>query len=58
MSMKRTVPGGRVDTIYTQNQNKKEVIATIVTPVDDIDEELEEVESEEVESEEKTDNQK
>jgi hypothetical protein len=32
--MKRTIPGGRVESIYTQSKNGKEVIATTVTPVD------------------------
>jgi hypothetical protein len=32
--MKRTVPGGRVESIYTQSKNGKEVIATTITPAD------------------------
>lgn len=34
MSMKRTVPGGRVESIYTQSKNGKEVIATTIAPVE------------------------
>lgn len=34
MSMKRTVPGGRVESIYTQSKNGKEVIATTIAPAE------------------------
>lgn len=41
MSMKRTVPGGRVDSIYTQSKSGKEVIATTITqPEKDVEVEL------------------
>lgn len=42
MSMKRTIPGGRVESIYTQSKNGKEVIATTIAPAEA--EEVEEVE--------------
>jgi len=44
MSMKRTVPGGRVESIYTQSQNGKEVVATTIVPAEA--EEVEVVEEE------------
>lgn len=34
MSMKRTIPGGRVESIYTQSKNGKEVIATTIAPAE------------------------
>jgi len=34
MSMKRTIPGGRVESIYTQANNGKEVIATKIEHVE------------------------
>jgi len=45
MSMKRTVPGGRVESIYTQSKNGKEVIATTITPAD-VEEAVEVIEEE------------
>lgn len=52
MSMKRTIPGGRVESIYTQSKNGKEVIATTMSQssVDEDDEVIED----EIEQEEET----
>lgn len=41
--MKRTIPGGRVESIYTQTKNGKEVIATTIIP-EEVEEEIEEIE--------------
>ncbi len=43
MSMKRTIPGGRVESIYTQTKNGKEVIATTIIP-EEVEREIEELE--------------
>lgn len=45
MSMKRTVPGGRVESVYSRSQSGKEVIATnIAADAEHVEEIIETVE--------------